>query len=371
MSNELGGAASAVPPALAPREGMTPELADRMEATAADMIEQVQDPDEAEKLLGAVTVAGDAMRIQKLGADRERRWKVLRLKAERRYGELLPPAEMGAPKGNRNAAANNVSGSYVDPAQRNAQKRARKVAAIPKETFEEYVATAEAPSREGVLRATSEPKAAPRPRQKTATGKPLWEDESVLAWVARRSAAGRTRDQIMADADAGEHGWPLPGKKLPQNAADAARAILADRARRGDKPKPPPKESGKRLRELREQKRNGKDGGLWTMQVEVAKAVGVLEGFRLEERDWSEDDEMMVAEIYDDLERHARWVDAAMEVTLAHLGDLSLRRKIAKLKARETDMTSTPFERESAASRRAQLERRLGAKLSAGSEGSA
>src|SRR5262245_50771742 len=46
-----------------------------------------------------------------------------------------------------------------------------------------------------------------------------WQDDDVLAWVARRLKAGKTRDDIADESAAGLHGWPLPGEKLSQNGA--------------------------------------------------------------------------------------------------------------------------------------------------------
>jgi hypothetical protein len=53
----------------------------------------------------------------------ERRWKVLRLKAERRYGELLPPKQPG-----KRTDKEPVTGSHRSANDRKQQERARKVA---------------------------------------------------------------------------------------------------------------------------------------------------------------------------------------------------------------------------------------------------
>ena len=191
----------------------------------------------------------------------------------------------------------------------------------------------------------------------------------MLAWVARRLAAGRSTYQLKDESKAGAHGWPLgpepeEGEYLGQNASEKAVAIVRDRKRRGDtNRRRQPKESGKRLRELHLQTREGRaKTELWDLQVAVTKAVSVLEWFDLPEIDWSEHNEMLVAEIYDDLARHAQWTDRAIDVTVAHLGELGRRRKITMLEARANDPSSTPNERASAArlGRTAQGSGRLG-----------
>lgn len=64
---------------------------------ARDAIENVTDPDEAESLLRKVKLAEDAARLAQIGGERAQRWAGLKLLAERRYGELLGPAEITPP----------------------------------------------------------------------------------------------------------------------------------------------------------------------------------------------------------------------------------------------------------------------------------
>jgi len=63
------------------------------------------------------------MRIGRLGEDRERRWRALRLKAERRYGELLGAADRGS---------RSVSGAHT-PAERTARPPRIKERPSPRE----------------------------------------------------------------------------------------------------------------------------------------------------------------------------------------------------------------------------------------------
>lgn len=118
------------------------------------------------------------------------------------------------------------------------------------------------------------------------------------------------------------------------------------------------RESGKRLRELHGQRRAGRTGGIWELQKAIAQAVSVLEFFDLPNLEWDEETEVVVAEIIDDLARHARWNEEAVDVAAGHMGDLGRRRKIQLLWTRAQDPSSTPYEREAAASLAARLERR-------------
>lgn len=356
MSERKGGAASAAPLATVSADGATPAHADQWEAEALAGIEQVQDPTEAERLLAKVTACGDVVRLAKLGEDRERRWRVVRLRAERRYGELLGPATTGGQR------KGHVTGSNVGGAERAVQNKARKVAAIPQKAFDKYVKSDPKPSREGLLRKAPDHKDRPRPAQRNDSGQQLWQDEVVLTWVARRLKAKRTRDQMMAEANAGEHGWPLPGRKLPQNAADRAIAIVRDRQHRGDTPRRrPPSESGKRLRQLHADKRAGRrdpQSELWRMQVAIAEAIGVLERTELPDVEWSEDVDHILNEVVYDLERHRAWSDRQFDSVWAHIDDVGRQRKLRELRKRANDPSSTQSERESAANLAEKLERK-------------
>jgi hypothetical protein len=185
-----------------------------------------------------------------------------------------------------------------------------------------------------------------------------WENDDVIAWVARRMKAGKTRDEIVAESQEGAYEWPLPNRWLGKNAADICRGIVRDRKRRGDNNRRrEPKEAGKRLRQLHAEKRAGRGlTDLWYMQKTVTELVGVLEGFDLPELDWSEETEELTNEIYEDLGRGARWVDTALDVVAAHMDGLGRQRKIRKLRARIDDPSSTPSERMTAARQAEKLE---------------
>lgn len=189
----------------------------------------------------------------------------------------------------------------------------------------------------------------PQRRAEPARKADLWDDDDVVAWVARRMKAGRTRDQIFQESQAGDNGWPA-ARGLSQNGVDIVRAIVEDRLRRGDTTRRrQPKESGRRLRELHAERRAGRTGDLWHLQKATAEAAGMLEGFALPDLDWSEENEAIVIEIYDDLMRHARWNEAAIDAVTAHMDELGRQRKISQLRARADDPSSTQAERETAA----------------------
>lgn len=120
---------------------------DEMEQDALDAIENVTEPDQAEQLLARVKAVHEAQRLARLGADYEKRWSSVRLRAERKYGELLGPPQTGRPEGN--VSATNVSSG----AERVAAHAARQVAAVPDEVFEEFLKTEDEPTRAGLLKA--------------------------------------------------------------------------------------------------------------------------------------------------------------------------------------------------------------------------
>lgn len=117
---------------------------------AIEAIDNVTTAEEAEDLLRRVTAYQQVVKIVKVGREQERRWAVIRLQAERKMGELLGPAENHGP-----ATVTPGHGS-TDDSDRKANERARKIAAVPQEDFEEYIETAEEPSRAGLLRTVKE-----------------------------------------------------------------------------------------------------------------------------------------------------------------------------------------------------------------------
>ena len=95
---------------------------DAMELEAVDAIGSVTRPEEAEALLRKVKAVHEAQRLARVGAEYEKRWSIVRLKSERKYGELLGPAENHGP-------ATVTAGNGSTGADRKARSRARQVAA--------------------------------------------------------------------------------------------------------------------------------------------------------------------------------------------------------------------------------------------------
>jgi len=292
-----------------------------MEQAARDAIENVQDPEEAELLLRQVTAASEAVRLLEVSADREQRWRGVRLKAERKYGQLLGAAEIGGQR------EGHVTGSHVAPEERKTQERARKVAAVPGDVFDEYVASEPKPSREGLLR-----KAKPASNSVPRRSKPP-------ADVAPADIVERLRQRIRQvrglDARVRPR-WTLED-------ADNVESALKQ-------PKPRASYSGRRLRQLHAQKRAGRTvGDLWYLQKAIAETIGVLEGFDLPQVDWSEESDDLMFEMQDDLARGRLWLDSAEAVVVAHMSELGRQRLASKLRALMDAPSASTAERAQAA----------------------
>lgn len=134
-------------------------LTDRAALIVLDEIEQalveVETPGEADELWRKVATVEEAARRARLADATVAAYARFRLRAKRRWGELLGPAEVGAPRGNRNAAENNVAPPDVESkTARDSRHRARKLAAIPEQTFEAALQgdAEQMPSEAAVLR---------------------------------------------------------------------------------------------------------------------------------------------------------------------------------------------------------------------------
>jgi site-specific DNA-methyltransferase (adenine-specific) len=136
---------------------------ERLEVDALDAIGRVTDPSEAERLLGKVRAVQEAQRFLRLGAEYEKRWGVLRLKAERKYGVLLGPAVLG-----RQRNSDKVAGSNLNSAEKSAAHKARQVAQVPDEVFHEFIENEDEPTRAGLLRRVAARKDSKAKRKSTA-----------------------------------------------------------------------------------------------------------------------------------------------------------------------------------------------------------
>lgn len=137
---------SALPAQRSP--GATLVEADQWEADALAALENIETPEQAEALLGRIKLAEQAIRLSKLGAEREQRWGRIRLLGEQLYGRLLPDAEHG---GDRRSS--DTQSLELTDAQKKERERARSVADVPDDIFNEYVETEPQPTRAGLLRA--------------------------------------------------------------------------------------------------------------------------------------------------------------------------------------------------------------------------
>lgn len=332
MQNTDMGAASAAPVLVHEGEHNNMIDFDQWKSLTIAAIEGASLPEEAEQMIQGMKSADAAQRMFRLSTEQVRAWKRVALLAERKWGELLGPAEHGGKR-------EQVSGGNLTNDVKIAQHKARKVAAVPVRLFNEYLASEENPSRADLLRKHAAPQHRPKAAQRTPEGAKLWEDEAVLTWVTKRKKAKRHRDQIVAESKAGEHGWPVEGKHLPQNAADRALAIIKDRERAGRKGKSktddnPKGEAGKRLRELHAEKRGGRNDKLLTMQLRLEEATGSLEGIDALYFGMSDADQELIVKIHDSVTRLTMWADITMKTTIAHMDDAHVVTRIEALRAK-------------------------------------
>lgn len=315
-------------------------------------------PEEAERQLAEATTPEEAWRIYELSLDREEGWRAVKLKAERRYGELLGLAEHGGDR-----KSDQVTSSHLNANERKTRQRARKVAAVPKEKFEEYLNSTDKPSREGLLREHG-PKRPPkavnpnstraRSRMNNSIARQPWKDDRVIDWATKRVAAGATVDELVQQSAGGEHDWPLDGKSLGQNAAEKCKAIVEDRLEHkretaSPKKKKGPTEGGKRKRKLYELIREDGDSKLRRLQIEIASAVQSLEHYVLpDDIGLSEEAQDDIASLYEDLTMLGRWQEHAITATIGCMTDLSRRRTIRKLRDRIEDRSVGEHERDNA-----------------------
>ena len=317
--------------------------------SAYDEIPYVETPADAEKLIGTIEALHDLLRVEKLSEEQERAWKVVRLKAERRYGIVLGEAASvpGTGRGNKKS----VSGTNAfTGAERTACNQARRVAAIAQDEFDDYVRKAKSPSRAGLLRKPRHP-----------VGSELHKDEKVIAWVAKRRKVGRSRDQLSQEADEQAYGWPVPGKSLGRNQYDRIMAILKEREARP--PGRPRNWNGKsndmRLREIRQNDL----GKLNRLAMDINRLCRILEDYRPDDYTPDEDSVWHIAAIYEDLISLSEWVSRSFSATQGWLGDADVRKKIERLR----DISGrTPEEAETAQRLADLLERKLGARLTVG-----
>lgn len=152
----------------------------------AQALADVETVDQADELWRRVKAVEEAARIAGVYEGAAVNLRRLQLRAKRRYGELLGEAKPGAPVGNRSAAKNNVTPrNVVSGGERVVQSRARKLAEVPEEVFEEVLAaeSVETITEAAILRAVkrsypeqeSRPEPLPPGQFRTIVADPPWQ----------------------------------------------------------------------------------------------------------------------------------------------------------------------------------------------------
>ena len=299
-----GAVASATVPAVT----HTNELAeaDQWEADAFAAIEQVQDPGEAESLLRKVATVAEAMRLSEVAGDRERRWMALKLKAEHRWGVLLGEAEHG---GNRKS--DQVSDANLKGAERVARNQARKVAKVPVEKLDAYVAKEQKPTRAGLLKDALPP---PKPRPKpTKKDDPLPPPDEAIERLRERVRYLRTLDRDVT-------------RRWNNRDMNDVEAVLKQAQKRR------PRYSGKRLRENSALRTKLARKSVADLQFRILQMTATLETSDIGDYDLAGEDAFAVNELYDDLVELQLWMDRTLSVTRAHMDDAHEFEKIRKLR---------------------------------------
>lgn len=129
---------------------------------ARKALAEAEDLPDVAALVDYGEAAKQAARRAKLSEESQKAWAVFALEAQRKAGELL--AEMPKRTGGdarRSALADSVSGStalrevlgtQTDDEAQAKSSRWQKVAAVPQDAFDDYVSTAEEPSRAGLIK---------------------------------------------------------------------------------------------------------------------------------------------------------------------------------------------------------------------------
>jgi hypothetical protein len=258
------------------------------------------------------------------------------------------------------------------------------VAAVPAETFEDYLAAEEKPTRDGLLRKDAAAKAARKPRirggQQTVKqhrGSPA-ESVEVINWVRKKTRAGVPFDRLLQLSQTADD-WPLPGKPLTTGQATACRWVIYHLELQGAhwplKPEGSlsngrgPTATGKRLHQVGQQRAAARKSGdsivLWDTAYDITKLCGLLQSLNIEDADLDEYGVDVLNDLHDDMLYLQEWMDVTTAAVQARLGEQELRKKIVALRAKTVANGCTPEEEASARRAADRLERRLAAALSA------
>jgi hypothetical protein len=321
-----------------PRDVTSVELSEKYLKAAYEQLEDVHTPDEAEDLLRRASLVAEATRIERLGEAQERLWAIVKLRAERRKGELLGPGgpTAGTGRGNKKSV---TGGNAFTGAERKAANTARKVWSVPGDVFEMYVLTNTRPTRSGLFREFFPPRNGTKPKPEAAP-----EEELIRACL----------DGIRRKKTQAEIGRKL-GMKHDSMPLTRAYAVAWDRHHHPRIGSWTGKTTTKRTREL-EAMRNGDYVKLVDWQLRFSKMCALLEAVDLAGYGLDTVNMWKVADIYDDLITLGEWYDRTLSAVQGWLNDVSVREKIAKLR----DTTGrTPEEAETALKLATRLERKL------------
>lgn len=175
-------------------------------------------------------------------------------------------------------------------------------------------------------------------------------DPAVVQWAREKMDGGWTRDQCVKASKANTDGWPREGDHLTNGGMTEVRAAIAALEHANGnvapkKEKKQPKWSGKRTRELQAERRAGTASDLNKVQLEIAKTVSILESFELPDLDWEDGMNTEIASfVFEDLTVLQEWADHAMNIAVAHMGDIEKQKMIRKLRALAEDPAAAPGE---------------------------
>src|SRR5258708_6585353 len=294
-----------------PRNLTSVESSEKYINVARELIDNAQTPDEAEGLLRAATLAAEANRIHKLGEELERRWSIVKLRAERRYGELLGTPSVGRPSAN-----GNVSGTHVfTAAERTAVKDARKVASVDATDFDAYLLTTSKPSRSGLFRTFFPPKNGTKPKPEAAPEEDLI--RTCLDGIRRK----KTQAEISRKLGMKHDSLPLT----------RAYAVAWDRHHHPRIGSWTGKTNTRRAREL-EAMRNGDYARLVEWQLRFSQMCALLEAVDLGGYGLDTINTSKVADVYDDLVTLGEWHDRTLSAVHRWLNDINRRHQITKLR---------------------------------------
>jgi len=298
-----------------PRDITSVEKSEQYIAVAYESIKNAQTPDEAEDLLVKATLAAEANRILKVGEDLERRWSRVKLRALRRWGELLgPDGDYKAGSGRGNKGVTSAHAFSTD--ERKSRSLARKVAAVHEDDFAEYILTEDTPSRSGLLRRFF-PAQNGTPRNPEAAP-----DEDMIKACFDGIRRNKSRSEIGRKLGIKHDSLPLA----------KAYAVAEDRyTHRMAGTNWNRKTPTKRMREL-EAMRNGDYAKLVDWQHRFAQMCAILETIDLSGYGPENTNMWIIADVYDDLISLGEWYDRTMSMIQGWLGDIHVREKIKKLR---------------------------------------